>query len=739
MKLNHKADIIMLQETHCDRKNENLWVNEYGNKMFFANGDSNARGVAIGINKKIANSVDKVQRDMDGRYLVINFTLEGMTYCLCNIYAPNCDNMTWYQELMNLIQNENCIYTVIGGDFNLVMDPKQDRQSARVHHPRARNVVLSSMEEMNLTDIWRAMNPDKKSLTWMADRANGSWSRIDFFLISNSLVTNCEEAYIAPSICTDHSLIALSVNVSHCKRGPGIWKFNTELLKDEKFCEEMSDLIQGIKRVYDYMDSKNLWEILKLEISNFARDYSKYCAHRDKEQRFNLYQTLEELQSELVKYPGFDPDILNNIRTVKTDLDAFETREAKRAAFRCRQQWARSGEISSKYYFNLEKRNQMSKTMYIAQKADGSLTKNYKEILNLQHQFFDQLYTSDAKVRFNLQNDTDVFLPRYMKDDFDKDVSEAELYDAMMTLKTGKTPGGDGIPLEFYRHFWKLLIQPLHAMYKQAMREKCLNPSGSRGVINLIPKKNKNLLLVKDWRGITLLGYDYKIWSKMIANRLEESTFLIGCEQNGFIKGRSIFTNVKKTLEVVSHLKKKNLPGILVQIDFEKCFDRIEFQSIKGTFEYFGFGSKFIEMIFLLFNNLQLRTCSNGYSSTFMKKGRGVNQGCCASPMIFSYCSTIMQHIIYANDRIHGININGIRNLLSQFADDTSAFLKYDRLEIEEFTHELYRVEMLMGLKVSYEKTTVYRLGRYNTVKQNCIQRSTSNGPMDRLTCLEYT
>ena len=98
-------------------------------------------------------------------------------------------------------------------------------------------------------------------------------------------------------------------------------------------------------------------------------------------------------------------------------------------------------------------------------------------------------------------------------------------------------------------------------------------------------------------------------------------------------KNRSIFNNIMTMTEVVSHLNKKNLPGIIVTIDFEKCFDRVEFESIRGTFKYFGISDQFISM-FLLLSNLKLCTSSNGYASTYLCKTRGTNQGDPASPLI---------------------------------------------------------------------------------------------------------
>ena len=294
------------------------------------------------------------------------------------------------------------------------------------------------------------------------------------------------------------------------------------------------------------------------------------------------------------------------------EIKSFEVNDAKCSAFRCKQNWVKHGEISSKYYFNLEKRNFLGKTMYIVHQNDVSLTKDYREILNLQYSFYKDLYTRDDRIKFGLVNESGTCIDYVQRNLMEETISLEECFDAMMTLKRGKMPGSDGLGLSFYQKFWSVLKMPLYQMYLAAIESGQLNPTGRRGIINLIPKKGKDDLLIKNWRPITLLNYDYKIWAKALANHLEVFTgTLIGKQQSGFMKGRSIFKNVKKTMEIVSYLNITNTPGIIIMIDFEKCFDRIEHNSIAGAMRYFGFGDKFIGMLILLYNKLEMCTVSN--------------------------------------------------------------------------------------------------------------------------------
>ena len=186
---------------------------------------------------------------------------------------------------------------------------------------------------------------------------------------------------------------------------------------------------------------------------------------------------------------------------------------------------------------------------------------------------------------------------------------------------------------------------------------------------------------------------------------------LIGKQQTGFIPGRSLSFNVVKTMEILSYLNEHNLPGVVALVDFEKCFDRISHRAIKGVFQYFGFGNYMISMIMLLFTDMRVCTINNGYTSEFLTKTRGINQGCNASPLIYTYTGEILNHLIMLNPNVKGVPMTELRNVLSQFADDTAAFLSFDRLTIENFANALECVEANMGLKVSYEKTTLYRVG----------------------------
>ena len=121
---------------------------------------------------------------------------------------------------------------------------------------------------------------------------------------------------------------------------------------------------------------------------------------------------------------------------------------------------------------------------------------------------------------------------------------------------------------------------------------------------------------LKCWRPLSILAMDNKIYGKALDNRLKAVlNDFIENYQTGFMSGRYILTNVLKLMELMSDVEAKKTQALIMQIDFEKCFDTVSFSAIRGSLEYFGIGPKFIQMVMLLFTDFQLCTQNNGYIS----------------------------------------------------------------------------------------------------------------------------
>ena len=117
-----------------------------------------------------------------------------------------------------------------------------------------------------------------------------------------------------------------------------------------------------------------------------------------------------------------------------------------------------------------------------------------------------------------------------------------------------------------------------------------LSATQNIGNVKIIPKADKDLKLLTNWRPLTLLNTFYKIISRVLANGLKTALdHLIGPEQKGYVPNRFIGEVTQTTYDIFQYAKEKNLPGMVILIDFKKAFDSVSFEMMDATLEMFGF------------------------------------------------------------------------------------------------------------------------------------------------------
>ena len=112
-----------------------------------------------------------------------------------------------------------------------------------------------------------------------------------------------------------------------------------------------------------------------------------------------------------------------------------------------------------------------------------------------------------------------------------------ELYDSLKAMKCEAVPGEDGFTVDFYLTFWNEVKDLVFQSYMYAFEANHLSLTQRRGIIRLIPKRDKNLLFVSSWHPITLLNVDFKMLTKLFSVRLAKFLpDLVHPDQRGFIK-----------------------------------------------------------------------------------------------------------------------------------------------------------------------------------------------------------
>ena len=125
----------------------------------------------------------------------------------------------------------------------------------------------------------------------------------------------------------------------------------------------------------------------------------------------------------------------------------------------------------------------------------------------------------------------------------------------------------------------------------------------------------------------------------------------------------------------------------MLQLDFEKAFDSIEWNFIWKTLEKINFGGNFINVIKLCYNKIESTVIKNGFWCGWFQLERGMRQECPLSGFVFLFAAEILGQMVRNDESINGINIEGIEFKLSQIADDarnrdlTDKVNFYDKLD----------------------------------------------------------
>jgi exonuclease III len=725
---NAKSKIIFLQETHSTERSEQLWKDNWeGYEMFFSHGDSNSRGVAVAVSKQLDYTVNDVIRSQNGRYIALNITIDKSTFCIINCYCYNCDKLKdqlkWLNEIQNILLKNNNTNIVIGGDLNDVFIPMLDRyrckpKAVETDYVKAWKTVC---EEFDIVDIWRLLNPNKQSYTWRqgSSATRLKQSRLDYWLISIHMTYDLNMVDIKPSTGSDHSLINLDFYKSDTQeRGPSFWRFNASLLKEQTYVDQINTCYRNAIEKYDDLEDKGLkWDLVKMEMRTSTISYSKFKA---KEKRDHIKESVTQLNN-LEKQINQDPtdDILEQYNRHKKYIENYNDEKTNGAMLRSKVDWTEHGEKNTKFFLNLEKRNYNLKCITKLIDNEQKEITEAPEILKYEEEFYKTLYSSNKTAKEIRKTAKDNFMdkdmPKLKKDDkqsCETPITIEELGVALRELKNGKSPGSDGLTTDFYKFFWVTIKTTVKDSINYAYETGKLSIDQRRGIINLIPKKDKDPRSLKNWRPISLLNTDYKILTKLLANRLKKVLpSVIHPDQVAYLKKRFIGQNIRTIIDIMGYTKLMDKNGIIVFLDFEKAFDTINWDVIYDSLTLFNIGPVFINWVKTIYNESEACVTNNGFSSPFFKLERGVRQGCPLSAYLFIMVVEILANKIRKSNNIKGIKIGTTEIKTVQMADDTTAFME-DTKSLEHLLEILNKFEQYAGLKLNKTKTEAMWIGK---------------------------
>lgn len=149
-----RADIVLLQETHVRASEHSRLMMGWAGQHFHSAFQAKARGVSILVASHVQFEADNITSDKNGRFVIVSGKLFNTKVILANVYAPNTDDVNFFNKFFSLLSGLDTHCLILGGDFNCWLDPILDRSSSRPGAvSRSATCIQSFISEFGISDI----------------------------------------------------------------------------------------------------------------------------------------------------------------------------------------------------------------------------------------------------------------------------------------------------------------------------------------------------------------------------------------------------------------------------------------------------------------------------------------------------------------------------------------------------------------------------------------------------------
>ena len=252
-------------------------------------------------------------------------------------------------------------------------------------------------------------------------------------------------------------------------------------------------------------------------------------------------------------------------------------------------------------------------------------------------------------------------------------------------------------------------------------------PRGCNSSFITLISKIKDPLHIKDYRPISLIGCQYKVIAKVLANRLFKVVNSVVSEvQTAYIKGRQIIDGPLMVNEIISWATKRQQKLFILKVDFEKAFDSLDWKFLDHVMEQMGFSDKWRKWISGCLDSGFSSVLVNGSPTKEFKIQKGLRQGDPLSPFLFIIAAEALHiSLQVAKERniFEGVEVGHNKIDIShlQFVDDALIMGKWSLENVKNLCRILRCFQMASGLKVNFIKSKFFGIGVNNLEVQNFV------------------
>lgn len=684
-----KYDVIGLCETRAKLESRTKWL-QTGDEIIIGEGSGQQRvgGVGFIINSRI---VDRVIEAKIHSHRIATLKLDigrKTSLLIIQIYAPHkdygIDELEKFYAEVETHLDQPAYQKIVIGDFNAQLGPKTENQrylgkfTSGTWDTNESGELLTNFADANKLFIINTLfqKPPNKRWTFESTNANKSRHEIDFGLCTDRLMVTNIEFLSRLDIGSDHRAVRFTLNTMIKKQRPQI-KNSGRLLNEgllQRLIAEKDWTIDGsLSTKFDKIQRQ-----LNMCIDAASTKKSQPSRFTDETNRLLLKRKCMNRQANPIEFAELSKLIR---RKIHEDHEKFRTErllktiKERRSLKRCQR----------------DLRQQT--TMMSALKADdGTRLTKHVEMERRVQEYYTSLFASKSVVPLIEDNREDEETPPII-------VSEVQI--AVQSTKTDKAPGPDGIANEALKaggyELWKILAN----LFNECLEIKDIPTQWKTSSTIIIPKKGDREDL-KNYRPIALLPTIYKIFTKVLVNRmtrhLDEQQ---PREQAGFRSGFSTTDHLQAVNQILERTRECKIPLCMIFVDYEKAFDSIEINAIINALVRQNVPKKYIQTILNINTN-----CSTSirlfHNDIKIPINRGVRQGDTISPKLFTAALEEVFRTLKWENR--GIMVDGEPLTHLRFADDIVLFA-YDVKTVAKMLKELNLASARVGLRINRAKT----------------------------------
>ena len=602
--------------------------------------------------------------------MIVNFSGNPITTVI-NVYSP-CDGdpaaTDFYNNLRNAIDtvpHHNLLLVL--GDFNgqIGSESQSDIKTHCFFYNERTNVngelLLEVMQEKELENTnLRFKKRRGKKWTYHSDMT-GARTQIDFILVRKkwrNSVLNTETYESFSNVGSDHRLVASKIRLSLRKKAiPKKIQPNWSVLRTDSNLQDKFTV--AVKNRFSALSTEDL-EDPETEISDPTKLYGDWI----KAIKETSEEQLPKIEKRQKADPSKDPRITDARSEVKESYSSYRMDPTEDHRYQVKL----AKDNLSKMYDVVQEEILEEKIVRVENSHKRAKHKQswnlINEIAGRKRAAGSQIKGKDAEERVeswkehfkNLLGqppsvtDEDEEIPRIHPDLNipTNPFSRLELASAIKEIKEGKAFGEDGVAPEIFRRcdFYDLLLK----FYNNALQHGTRPDQWVEANIIPVPKKG-DLTDPANYRGIALSSITAKTLNRMTLNRIRPHIeAILRINQNGFRQKRSTTSHILALRRMIEGIKDKNLPGVLLFVDFKKAFDSVHRDKLFKILIAYGIPRKIVDLIKLMYLNTKARVVTPDGETCLFDILAGVLQGDTLAPFLFIIVVDYCMRVALGND-----------------------------------------------------------------------------------------